>query len=36
VFAGAIFHFLRRFPRWAGLLPAHTPAMKVVKAKDPT
>jgi cardiolipin synthase A/B len=34
--SGLIFHFLRRFPRWAGLLPAHTPAMKVVKAKAET
>lgn len=31
--SGVIFHFLRRFPRWAGLLPAHTPAIKVAKAK---
>jgi cardiolipin synthase A/B len=22
-----VFHFLRRFPRWAGWLPAHTPAV---------
>ena len=22
-----VFHFLRRFPAWAGWLPAHTPAI---------
>lgn len=31
--AGAVFHFLRRFPRWSRLLPAHTPALQVVRAK---
>src|SRR5690606_3502148 len=25
-----VFHFLHRFPAWAGLLPAHTPRLAVV------
>ena len=30
-----LFHVLRRFPRWAGLLPAHTPRMlRVVSPAD--
>ena len=28
---GVIFAFLRRFPRWAGRLPAHAPAVEVVR-----
>jgi cardiolipin synthase len=32
VFAGFIvFHVLRRFPKWAGLLPAHTPTVALVE-----
>ena len=27
-----LFHVLRRFPRWAGLLPAHTPRLLRVTA----
>ena len=27
-----LFHVLRRFPRWAGLLPAHTPQLVRVTA----
>ena len=27
-----LFHVLRRFPRWAGLLPAHTPRVALVQA----
>jgi cardiolipin synthase len=26
-----LFHFLRRFPDWAGLLPAHTPATALLR-----
>ena len=26
-----LFHFLRRFPRWAGLLPAHAPATALLR-----
>lgn len=26
-----LFHFLRRFPSWAGLLPAHTPATALLR-----
>jgi len=29
-----LFHFLRRFPDWAGLLPAHTPATTVLRPAD--
>jgi cardiolipin synthase len=30
-----LFHVLRRFPRWAGLLPAHTPRKQRVGATQP-
>ncbi|MBP0619752.1 cardiolipin synthase ClsB [Cupriavidus consociatus] len=35
--AGAtmMFHFLRRFPAWAGWLPAHTPRLVTPQAGDP-
>ncbi|MNN12945.1 putative cardiolipin synthase YbhO [compost metagenome] len=35
--AGAtlMFHFLRRFPAWAGWLPAHTPRLVTPPAGDP-
>ena len=26
-----LFHCLRRFPRWAGLLPAHTPRVALLR-----
>ena len=26
-----LFHVLRRFPRWAGLLPAHTPRTALLR-----
>jgi cardiolipin synthase len=29
------FHFVRRFPAWAGLLPAHTPRMKLLEPPSP-
>lgn len=29
-----LFHFLRRFPDWAGLLPAHTPATPLLRPAD--
>lgn len=29
-----LFHFLRRFPDWAGLLPAHTPATALLRPAD--
>lgn len=29
-----LFHFLRRFPDWAGLLPAHTQATSVLRPAD--
>ena len=29
-----LFHFLRRFPDWAGLLPAHTPATTLLRPAD--
>ena len=34
-FAGFIvFHLLRRFPAWAGLLPAHTPTVALMERED--
>jgi len=27
-----VFHFLRRFPAWAGSLPAHKPRLQTVTA----
>ncbi|MCT9116045.1 cardiolipin synthase ClsB [Cupriavidus gilardii] len=30
-----MFHFLRRFPAWAGWLPAHTPKLVVATAEPP-
>jgi cardiolipin synthase len=27
-----VFHFLRRFPAWAGWLPAHVPRLSSLKA----
>ena len=30
-----VFHCLRRFPRWAGWLPAHAPRIAVVRPGDP-
>ena len=30
-----LFHVLRRFPKWAGLLPAHTPqTLRVTSPAD--
>lgn len=29
-----VFHFLRRFPAWAGALPAHKPRLRTVLASD--
>ena len=29
-----LFHCLRRFPRWAGLLPAHTPRVALLRPPD--
>ena len=29
-----MFHFLRRFPSWAGLLPAHAPATALLRPSD--
>ena len=31
-----VFHFLRRFPAWAGWLPAHQPALKRLGGDDAT
>jgi len=31
--SGLVFQFLGRFPRWSGLLPAHTPAVHLVRPK---
>lgn len=31
-----LFHCLRRFPRWAGLLPAHTPRVALLRPPDPS
>ncbi|WMD22206.1 cardiolipin synthase ClsB [Achromobacter seleniivolatilans] len=31
-----VFHFLRRFPVWAGSLPAHKPRLHTVKADSPS
>ena len=34
-FAGfVVFHLLRRFPAWAGLLPAHTPTVALMERED--
>ena len=30
-----LFHFLRRFPAWAGLLPAHAPATELMEPAPP-
>jgi cardiolipin synthase len=29
-----VFHCARRFPRWAGWLPAHAPRIRLVRADD--
>ncbi|MNX26685.1 putative cardiolipin synthase YbhO [compost metagenome] len=30
-----VFHFLRRFPTWAGALPAHKPRLQTIKPPEP-
>ncbi len=30
-----VFHFLRRFPAWAGALPAHKPRLQTIKPPEP-
>lgn len=34
LFSWIVFHLLRRFPSWAGLLPAHTPSLVLVQPGD--
>jgi cardiolipin synthase A/B len=35
LWAAIVFHSLRRFPRWAGILPGHTPRIAVLPASPP-
>jgi len=34
IWSTIVFHILRRFPRWAGMLPAHTPRIKTITARS--